>query len=83
MSYGLPCISVDCETGPREILRHEVDGLLVPRDEPDALTSALQRLMADENLRSRFGKKAVEVRQRFALERVAAMWVQLFEQVKR
>ncbi|MDA3878671.1 MAG: glycosyltransferase family 4 protein [Halothiobacillus sp.] len=81
LAHGLPAVAVDCETGPREILRPEVDGLLVPQDDPDALVSALERLMADGQLRSRFSESAVDVRQRFAVERVAAMWERLFVSV--
>ncbi|MDA3877925.1 MAG: glycosyltransferase family 4 protein [Halothiobacillus sp.] len=81
LAYGLPAVAVDCETGPREILRHELDGLLVPQDDPDALVSALDRLMADGQLRSRFSESALEARPRFAVERVAAMWEELFSNV--
>jgi glycosyltransferase involved in cell wall biosynthesis len=81
LAHGLPAVAVDCETGPREILRHEVDGLLVPQDDSAALVGALEQLMADESLRSRFGERAVEARQRFAVERVAAMWEEVFSNV--
>ncbi|MFE8073389.1 glycosyltransferase family 4 protein [Marinobacteraceae bacterium S3BR75-40.1] len=81
LAHGLPAVAVDCETGPREILRHEVDGLLVPQDDPDALVSALERVMADGPLRSRFSEHAVEARKRYAVERVAAMWEELFSNV--
>jgi glycosyltransferase involved in cell wall biosynthesis len=80
LAYGLPAVAVDCETGPREILRPEVDGLLVPQDDSAALVGALERLMADDSLRGRFGQRAVEARQRFAVELIAGQWGELFEE---
>lgn len=81
LSYGVPAVAVDCETGPREILRHGVDGLLVPQDDSHALIQALDRVMGDPELRARFAKRAVEARERFAVGRVAAKWESLFEEI--
>ena len=81
LSYGLPAVSVDCDTGPRDIIRHGVDGLLVPPNDQWALVDALASLMANEDLRDRYGQRAKEAVQRFALERVAEMWENLFRQV--
>lgn len=81
LACGLPAIAVDCETGPREIVRHEVDGLLVPQDDPAALVAALDRMMGDKSLRERLARRAVEARDRFALERIAAKWEALFADV--
>lgn len=81
LAYGVPAISVDCETGPRDIVRHEIDGLLVPQDNRRALVDALSRVMDDESLRRRYAARAIEVRDRFAIERVAGMWQELFEQM--
>ncbi len=83
LAHGLPAVSVDCEAGPREILRHETDGLLVPKDDPRALTSALARLMADETLRHRYAERAAEVRDRFSPAGVARQWEDLFATVKK
>ena len=79
LAHGLAVVSVDCDTGPRDIVRHEVDGLLVPRDRPEALGQALEHLMADEDLRRRLAARAVEARARFSLERIAGQWEALFE----
>jgi glycosyltransferase involved in cell wall biosynthesis len=78
MAYGLPVVSFDCLTGPRDIIRHEVDGLLVsPLDVP-ALAQALVQLMRNGEMRAHMARKAVEARERFAVERIAGMWEDLF-----
>ncbi|BCO09767.1 glycosyl transferase [Desulfolithobacter dissulfuricans] len=78
LAHGLPAVSVDCDTGPRDILRHEIDGLLVPQDDHAALVEALAKVMGDEHLRHRYAASAIEARERFAMERIGKMWVELF-----
>lgn len=83
MAYGLPAVSFDCDTGPRDIIRHEVDGLLIPPSDEVALGESLDRLMGDAALRQRFAERAVEVRERFAIELVADKWEDLFDEVNK
>ncbi len=74
MALGLPAVAVDCPSGPADIIRDEVDGLLVPLGDVPALTTALRRLMCDEKLRHRLGREAVQVVERFSSERYYARW---------
>jgi glycosyltransferase involved in cell wall biosynthesis len=78
MAHGLPVVSVDCETGPRDIIRHEVDGLLVPQNDQSALIDAVAELMSDSILRNRYAERCIDVRERFSLSRIAKMWEDLF-----
>jgi len=78
MSYGLLAVSVDCDTGPRDIIRHQVDGLLVPQNNKEALVETLAVLMRDKGLRQQYASHAIEVRERFSMERIAGMWEALF-----
>jgi len=74
MAVGLPAVSFDCPTGPSEIVRHEIDGLLVPPEDADALAAAMKRLMRDESTRREFAQRAPEVLDRFGTARFLKDW---------
>lgn len=50
LSIGTPVVSVDCSSGPKEIVQHEHNGLLVPNHQPDLLAEAMQRMIEDQEL---------------------------------
>jgi glycosyltransferase involved in cell wall biosynthesis len=52
MAMQIPCVSTNI-AGIPELIRNEIDGLLVPASDLDALTEALARLMDDSELRNR------------------------------
>ncbi len=78
MACGLPVVAFDCETGPREIVRTGIDGVLVsPAEDPEALAAHLSDLMAHPSKRSALAKRAIDVRDRFSATRIMAQWEQL------
>ncbi len=74
MSCGLPSVSFDCDVGPRNIIRPEVDGELVPNGNLNALEHALDRLMRDEPSRARYAACATDVRKRFGQAQILKSW---------
>jgi glycosyltransferase involved in cell wall biosynthesis len=81
MAYGLPVVSVDCDTGPRDIIRHQVDGLLVPQNNRETLVEALATLMSDKALRRQYAARAVEIRERLSMETIVDMWEAVFTKI--
>jgi glycosyltransferase involved in cell wall biosynthesis len=81
MAEGLPCIATDIG-GPKEIVRPEVTGVLVPPGDAGALAEAILRLWKDPSLRERLGAEAAkDVRSRFTIEATAEQTVALYEEL--
>jgi glycosyltransferase involved in cell wall biosynthesis len=78
MAHGLPVISFDCDTGPRNIINHEINGLLVQANDISALSLAIKRLLSDKELHSRIGNSAIEARDRFSIQNISKEWEKLF-----
>lgn len=55
MAAGLPCISTDCPTGPRDLIEDGVNGYLVAIDDDRVLAERIDALLADGALRDRLG----------------------------
>ena len=77
-SCGRACVTTDMP-GCREIVRHGVNGLLVPPNDTGALTEALEQLTDDPDLRRSQGEKGREiVLQEFTLRRVVEDTIALY-----
>ena len=84
MGVGTPFIAYDLNYGPAEVIRHEIDGLLVPSGDVEALSAAMVRILTDPVLAASLGERAREVRERFSMRRWTEEWIGLFaDQVAR
>jgi glycosyltransferase involved in cell wall biosynthesis len=75
---GLPIVTTDSQ-GCREVVTHEVNGLLIPVKDSEALASAIQRLHEDATLRRTLGAAArqralAEFDERIVLDKTIAVY---------
>ena len=77
MACGLPVISFDCPCGPKDIVRHNEDGLLIPSGNIDSLADGLHQLISDDALRKKMASKAKVNVHRFQISIIAQKWQSL------
>ncbi len=81
LSKGVPPVSYDIPEGPRQLIDHGRNGLLVPEGDIAGLTDALRTLMDDPDLRRRLGAEALETARSYEAGAIADRWVALAEEV--
>jgi glycosyltransferase involved in cell wall biosynthesis len=64
MAHGKPCIAT-AVGGMREIVDNEINGLLVPSNDVDAIANAILRVIGDPLLATRLGQEAITRAQAF------------------
>ncbi len=81
-SSEVACIAFDSSAGIREILAPSGEnGVLVPPFDLREYARQLERLMADDELRSRIARGGKQSVQRFSVESVGAHWVKFLESI--
>lgn len=79
MACGTPVLSVDCPSGPSEMINNGVTGLLVPQS-VDAVAAGLRELLSNLAQRDRFAEKAAStVRENYDPTTIAARYTALFK----
>lgn len=74
MQCGVPSIAFDCQSGPADIIRHGVDGWLVPDNNIEALSNAMTELGTDEILRTQLGYAAKNIEDRLSPQTIYRRW---------
>lgn len=80
MAAGVPIIA-SAEGGPAEIIRHGIDGWLVPPRDPAALAEAMQHLVGDEDLRARLVAEGRRTAATYTAERTSAGILEVYRSV--
>jgi glycosyltransferase involved in cell wall biosynthesis len=77
MSFGVPCISFDCPSGPRDLITQD-NGFLIENNNMDSFAEKLEVLINDKNLRFSKGKVALEDAKNWDNDSIVKAWGDLF-----
>lgn len=70
MACEIPVIATDCDFGPREIIQHGENGLLVPIGDTQQLAKSIRRLCQDSLFREHLISKGLETVQGYTVVRM-------------
>ena len=78
---GLPMVSFDVMTGPREIIEEGKDGYLIPPYDLDKMAQRIEELILDEEKRAAFSSCTQEGIELFEKEQIYRQWQALIEEL--
>lgn len=81
MACGLPVISTDCRTGPRELLMGGKVCPIVPVDDLDEFVGAIEKVACNRTYAHELGKRAILRAQDFTLRNQIGQYESLFEKL--
>lgn len=64
MAAGCCCVAFDFVAGPRDLISHDVNGVIIPESDIHAMARTIDQLIVDENKRDDLGKNAIAVREK-------------------
>jgi GalNAc-alpha-(1->4)-GalNAc-alpha-(1->3)-diNAcBac-PP-undecaprenol alpha-1,4-N-acetyl-D-galactosaminyltransferase len=72
--FGLPTISSDCESGPRDLINDGVNGYLFSVGDVEMLAEKLTSLALDQTLRLRFSEAALKSTKMNEVQSIMPLW---------
>ncbi len=79
MSCGLPIVSYDCPTGPRNIIQDNIDGILVDYKNKESMSNAIIELIENIDKRILLGKNGFINANKFTEHNVMTSWLNIFK----
>lgn len=80
-SFGLPIISFDCKTGPREIITNGKDGILVKDGDVNKLACSISELIRNEKLLKMYSENSKANVERFSVEVIVDKWEKILNSI--
>lgn len=80
MAMGMPCVCTDCPAGgARAVIKNEVNGLLTPVGDAQALADAMIRIAENPDFAEKLGKNAMKIRKTQSVEKITDRWMEIID----
>ena len=74
MTYGIPCVSFDYDTGPRDMIKMESMVFWSTHQKKSLDLRMLRKLISDKNLRVNISKNATLLREKYSVDNIMKQW---------
>jgi glycosyltransferase involved in cell wall biosynthesis len=81
LALGVPVVSVDCQSGPAELIQSGENGILVPNHNLQALSDAMYELQTNTALYEKCKNNAQKSVEHLSLNSISSSWNNLLEAI--
>lgn len=83
MSLGIPCITTDCMYDTSELVKDNINGIVIPKGDMDAMAEAMKKLIDDHEYAARLGNSASRIKEEVAPDVINRKWEDYFQSIMR
>ena len=81
MACGIPTVATDCPSGPGEIIKHGVTGLLVENNNAKKLEEAISKLLDNTSLAKEISERALKEVEKWDIKKVTKKYETIIQSV--
>lgn len=83
LAAGVPCVSTDCPCGgPRALIEHKKNGLLVPVGDAKRLADAMKKILSDSLYAQEMGEQARADADRYHPDHIFDQWMKYVQHIQ-
>jgi glycosyltransferase involved in cell wall biosynthesis len=75
MAHGLPSVAFDIVSGPAEIIKDKVNGILIDDNDIDSMAQAINEFISNEKLRDSISKEALKINEELSVSIVTKKYL--------
>lgn len=79
MAVGLPCVAFSCSPGPRSIVSHQQNGLLVEKDNIRELAESICYMIENDEECRKYAAQAIMDSELYSVDNIMQKWIALFD----
>lgn len=82
LSHGVPCVAYNIRYGPDAMIQSGINGYLVSPNNEKEMAERVLELLENEKKLKEFSSKAYEANERFGIESIVKVWLEMIKNIK-
>lgn len=81
MAVGTPCVSTNCDYGPRDLINTDVNGILVPVGDVNEIANGINKIITDVSYAKKIANEATRIKETNSIDIISKQYYEYFERI--